>query len=160
MGQSRTENILENILGGSNPLPAAQSREEALLKQILEQGGGGGGHEPFVVVITFDFVNVTATADKTFAEIQQAYENGERLFYIRIEPLEYLPESGQLNPTLIASLGFSVDANGNPTFASLQAIEYLVDITNDGSNISCAKVEFDISSDGVSVIPTLWENTK
>lgn len=37
MGQSRTENILENMLGGSNPLPAAQSREEALLMQLLEK---------------------------------------------------------------------------------------------------------------------------
>lgn len=41
MGQSRTENILENMLGASNPIPEPQSREEALLKQILESGGGG-----------------------------------------------------------------------------------------------------------------------
>lgn len=37
MGQSRTENILENILGASNPLGAPQSREEALLMQLLEK---------------------------------------------------------------------------------------------------------------------------
>lgn len=43
MGQSRTENILENMLGASNPIPEPQSREETLLKQILESGGGGGG---------------------------------------------------------------------------------------------------------------------
>lgn len=42
MGQSRTENILENMLGASNPIPEPQSREETLLKQILESGGGGG----------------------------------------------------------------------------------------------------------------------
>lgn len=42
MGQSRNENILENILGAQNPLGEPQSREEALLMQILEQGGGGG----------------------------------------------------------------------------------------------------------------------
>lgn len=41
MGQSRTENILENMLGASNPITEPQSREEALLKQILESGGGG-----------------------------------------------------------------------------------------------------------------------
>ena len=41
MGQSRTENILENMLGASNPIPEPQSREETLLKQILESGGGG-----------------------------------------------------------------------------------------------------------------------
>jgi len=65
MGQSREEDILENILGGENPLSEpqsrneqilmailnkgeapfseAQSREEELLLQILESGGGGGG---------------------------------------------------------------------------------------------------------------------
>ncbi|MBP5597829.1 MAG: hypothetical protein J6Y02_20845 [Pseudobutyrivibrio sp.] len=42
MGQSRNENILENMLGAHNPLGEPQSREEALLMQILEQGGGGG----------------------------------------------------------------------------------------------------------------------
>lgn len=30
MGQSRNENILENMLGASNPLGEPQSREEAL----------------------------------------------------------------------------------------------------------------------------------
>lgn len=42
MGKSRTEDILENMLGASNPLPEPQSREESLLQQILEAGGGGG----------------------------------------------------------------------------------------------------------------------
>lgn len=37
MGQSRTENILENMLGASNPLGEPQSREEALLMQILDK---------------------------------------------------------------------------------------------------------------------------
>ena len=37
MGQSRNENILENMLGASNPLGAPQSREEALLMQLLEK---------------------------------------------------------------------------------------------------------------------------
>lgn len=41
MGQSRNENILENMLGASNPLGEPRSREEALLMQILEKGGGG-----------------------------------------------------------------------------------------------------------------------
>ena len=38
MGQSRNENILENILGAQNPLGDPQSREESLLMQLLEQG--------------------------------------------------------------------------------------------------------------------------
>lgn len=37
MGQSRTENILENMLGASNPLGEPQSREEALLMQLLDK---------------------------------------------------------------------------------------------------------------------------
>ena len=37
MGQSRTENILENMLGASNPLGEPQSREEALLMQLLNK---------------------------------------------------------------------------------------------------------------------------
>lgn len=37
MGQSRTENILENMLGASNPLGTPQSREEALLMQLLDK---------------------------------------------------------------------------------------------------------------------------
>ena len=37
MGQSRNEDILENMLGASNPLGEPQSREEALLMQLLEK---------------------------------------------------------------------------------------------------------------------------
>lgn len=44
MGQSRNEDILENMLGAQNPLGEPQSREEALLMQILEQGTGGSSH--------------------------------------------------------------------------------------------------------------------
>jgi len=37
MGQSRNEDILENMLGASNPLGEPQSREEALLMQLLDK---------------------------------------------------------------------------------------------------------------------------
>lgn len=37
MGQSRTENILENMLGASNQLGEPQSREERLLMQLLDK---------------------------------------------------------------------------------------------------------------------------
>lgn len=37
MGQSRSENILENILGASNVLESPQSREEVLLMRLLEK---------------------------------------------------------------------------------------------------------------------------
>ncbi|MBR5948163.1 MAG: hypothetical protein IKZ82_05890 [Clostridia bacterium] len=42
MGQSRNENILENMLGKHNELGKPQSRIEQLLMWLLEQGGGGG----------------------------------------------------------------------------------------------------------------------
>lgn len=42
MGQSRNENILENMLGAHNELGKPQSRIEQLLMWLLEQGGGGG----------------------------------------------------------------------------------------------------------------------
>lgn len=37
MGQSRNEDIFENMLGASNPLGEPRSREEALLMQLLEK---------------------------------------------------------------------------------------------------------------------------
>ena len=37
MGQSRNEDILENMLGASNPLGDPRSREEALLMQLLDK---------------------------------------------------------------------------------------------------------------------------
>ena len=43
MGQSRSEDILENILGDDNDLTSAQSRLEDLLLQLLEQGASGSG---------------------------------------------------------------------------------------------------------------------
>ena len=45
MGQSRNENILENMLGASNPVGEPQSRVEELLIDIYNQGGGGGDVE-------------------------------------------------------------------------------------------------------------------
>jgi uncharacterized spore protein YtfJ len=43
MGSSRNENILENMLGAENVIGDPQSRNEALLIQLLEKGGGGSG---------------------------------------------------------------------------------------------------------------------
>lgn len=41
MGQSRVEDILENILGGDNELQEPQSRVEKLLQDIYESGSTG-----------------------------------------------------------------------------------------------------------------------
>lgn len=40
--QSRSEAILQNVLGADNALEPPQSRVEDLLQQILDSGGGGG----------------------------------------------------------------------------------------------------------------------
>ena len=49
--QSRSEAILQNILGADNELEPPQSRVEELLQQILETGGGGGeGVTPAAIV--------------------------------------------------------------------------------------------------------------
>lgn len=40
--QSRSEAILQNMLGASNVLTEPESRLEELLTAILERGGGGG----------------------------------------------------------------------------------------------------------------------
>lgn len=56
--QSRNEAILQNILGANNTLGEPQSRIEALLMQLLEQGGGGsggsGGSQTEIVAIDSD----------------------------------------------------------------------------------------------------------
>ena len=42
MGQSRNEDILENMLGAQNELGDPQSRIETLLMEILDQGSTAG----------------------------------------------------------------------------------------------------------------------
>ena len=47
--QSRSEAILQNMLGASNVLTEPESRLEELLTAILESGGGGGGDYSYIV---------------------------------------------------------------------------------------------------------------
>lgn len=42
-------------------------------------GGGGGGSSAFVVTFTYDSEHETFTADKTFAEIESAFEGGQHI---------------------------------------------------------------------------------
>ena len=60
--QSRVEAILQNMLGANNALEPAQSRIEALLLEILAQGGGssgGGTNLSAVDVFVGDYLSTT-----------------------------------------------------------------------------------------------------
>lgn len=52
--QSRNEAILQNILGADNELLPPESRIEALLQAILEQGAMGGSTKKFQLVETIE----------------------------------------------------------------------------------------------------------
>ena len=73
MGQSRNENILENILGAQNPLGEPQSREEALLMQILEQGMGSS---TLADLKDINIENPTDGQTLKYNPISQKWENG------------------------------------------------------------------------------------
>lgn len=62
--QSRSEAILQNMLGADNALEPPQSRVEDLLQQILESGGGSGG-EVTAAAVTTAIGNMTATQKNT-----------------------------------------------------------------------------------------------
>lgn len=60
MGQSRTEDILENMLGADNELQPPQSRVERLLMQLkdaISAGGGGGGGGSQGISLGYDDVD-------------------------------------------------------------------------------------------------------
>ena len=99
--QSRNEAILQNMLGAENELPEPQSRIEELLQEILEQGTGGTTPEGIVtatgqmteqqksdtlgniggeskkLVVTVTESGGVYSADKTFAEIEAAFDGGK-----------------------------------------------------------------------------------
>lgn len=81
MGQSRNEDILENILGAQNPLGEPQSREEALLMQILEQGGGGGSSTT-VLYSNMDDSNLTIFRIGDLIPLSQSIEQFDALIII------------------------------------------------------------------------------
>ena len=81
MGQSRIENILENMLGATHELPEPQSRNEALLTAIYEQGGTGG--IPVASTSTLGGVKIdgeTITIDEN-GVISMAVSSGDSVEY-------------------------------------------------------------------------------
>ena len=71
---SKTEAILQNMLGEENELTEPVSRTEALLMEIMEQGGGGGA-ESFVV--EFSPSGSTVTTQTSIANIIAAANAGK-----------------------------------------------------------------------------------
>ena len=149
MGQSRNENILENILGASNPLGAPQSREEALLMQLLEKLDvpvlkwlgvttteltDGATTNP----ITIDGKSVTATAGDSVAYGSKEFS---------LSKLGVWQEWGDLsnamtktNPTGTGS--FSLNRHANTTVG-----DYSVAVGHDTSaTASCSYAEGDSTS--------------
>ena len=81
MGQSRIENILENMLGATHELPEPQSRSEALLTAIYEHGGTGG--IPVASTSTLGGVKIdgeTITIDEN-GVISMAVSSGDSVDY-------------------------------------------------------------------------------
>lgn len=72
--QSRNEAILQNCLGADNDLGEPQSRIEELLMELLDALSGGTGS---AFVINFSLSHGVYSADKTFAEVEAAIEDGK-----------------------------------------------------------------------------------
>ena len=110
--QSRTEAILQNMLGANNMLAPAQSREEFLLLALLEQGGGGGsGMEKFTC--TFTLSGSTLVCDKTFAQITAARTAGKYVEGVcgdNICPLTVLTASAATFQMLVQNSGVFFNA--------------------------------------------------
>ena len=99
MGQSRNEDILENILGAENEIGEPQSRIEELLQEILAQGQGGGlpqGTEPNQVLMWSEgrsdwyigyqseciVGRTSSTTNKKLIEIKQARKEGKPIYFL------------------------------------------------------------------------------
>ena len=66
------------MLGASNPLGEPQSREEALLMQLLEKIKP----EDFIVTLTYSSGSYTYTADKTYEQISAAISSGKNVYLV------------------------------------------------------------------------------
>lgn len=88
MDLSRHEKILRAIIDGTEYTDPPQSRIEALLIELLDQGGGGGSD---AYDITFSPGDDGYTADKTFAEAMQAFLGGKVLRAFRLLEIDGTP---------------------------------------------------------------------
>ena len=74
MSDSRVEAILENMLGADNTLQPPQSRVEALLQEIAENGA--------VFVVNISSNGTYSTADKTFDQLKDAWNKDIPILFI------------------------------------------------------------------------------
>lgn len=53
----------------------------ALIKSMAGNGGGGGGSNKFIVTLTPTALDYSGTMDKTVAQINEAYEAGQEIWF-------------------------------------------------------------------------------
>ena len=97
---SRTEAILQNMLGADNVLEPPVSREEKLLMAILQQGGGGGGATSLSDLDDVDTTGVAAGKvlkyDGTEQKWMPALDEGENTFAGLTDTDVSNPAAGQI----------------------------------------------------------------
>ena len=158
MGESRVEDILENILGGSNPLGEPQSRMEAilgnmlgqqnpigepqsrvedLLIQILEQGGGS---ETLDKLIEGSEVDIVSNASQIR---QYAFMRADKLKTAKFPEATTIGSSAFSNCSGLTTIDFSKLTEINSGFFSscnnldtmIFRSNFVVDLKSSGFNV-------------------------
>ena len=98
MEDSRIEKQLKKILGESVVTEPPQSRVEALVQEIIDQGGGGGGGggsvEPFFFVMEIKGIDpqsgeaIIETTSASYNDVQTYISQGRPIFFKIIMPEE------------------------------------------------------------------------
>ena len=140
MGQSRNENILENILGAQNPLGEPQSREEALLMQLLEK----------LSVTVLKWLGVTTTELEDGSSTNPIVINSEEVTAETGDVVTYDSVEYVFNGTLWQKLG-DVGKPGVILSGTLTAGSTSVTITDD---VITSGSMIDIYSDVYGLQPT------
>lgn len=161
MGQSRTENILENMLGASNPLGEPKSREEALLMQILDKIG--------LIDKAIIWRGVTTTEITDGSSTNPIMINGESYTAKKGDLVAYISTEFVFNGTVWQEFGADfiddTEAQANKTYSS-NKIEGLINNTLDDINTAYVqkltqtlKVSQNILTDESVVLGANWSGT-
>ena len=147
MAQSRNEKILRAIIDGTEYTAPPQSRIEALLIELLNQGGGGGGGDGTLrVTLSEDPDTGDMMADKTSEEVTEAIDAGklpyiygpsesiyggpsiyyfDHALYSGDTPVCYFTHKGFMQDTMVIN-SYAIGPDGSAYFES-----YSVEVTKD-----------------------------